>query len=363
MLITTLGPKEILDWFHSSRTDNVVLCFYVGASASARKSIESFILNFYEFDGALGPYVAFMLFLPEGHASLLADRHILLGEMIGNPKASVHSTSQYENRVQPLRECPYLTSKQREDAALQAARFSNEIAAMFGIDFERLPALCVVAKMKQEVTIISIDEDQQERDLIIWLSGLARIASEDEEGVAYDYLMLQRLPGVIKQAQVLAADIETAKAGVLRKFEAMCEHKRASDQDKTTIAAYLSQSSKERIAFRELLAQLSFGEEILRQENPFAQLKRSIEVWDGLVERAGQNLAPLVPRAGLAEELARIDRRSERISHYCKVQKISSEVRLQAISTPGLLRYASALSSVGKVAAFGRDVLKIAGFG
>lgn len=156
MLIKEGTAEEINDWFITSKTDEIVLCIFLGTSNSNTLLIPSLIEKSTRVDGIIGKKIGFLLCSQESTTSSYIDHDLATYNGSGE-SLSANSARKFLLQFDTI-DLKSDSPKQRSKHAIEAlaactARMVPDFMQLYGIEHRELPCIITIVKGIDTVNI------------------------------------------------------------------------------------------------------------------------------------------------------------------------------------------------------------------
>jgi hypothetical protein len=286
MLISSVTPQELVDWFHMDhRHGQTILCVLVAPAQSDQEKLAATIENAYKADAMLGNEVAFLLLHPK------TKEAVALGGVGVIPvlQGTTFSSSRHEDALpRALRDTElfrdvssehhFLRQEISKQSARTMARFASEFMDLFGVNADELPALCILVRGLRESVVVPLHENWAQNDLLRLFAQLQKCTSEARDaGESYGFFV-HSLPKRLRRLEQVADELQAKRANVIKLVDALLFRHKASGSDLQMMADFFASEVPNAASFIRIVEALSIGSsERFRKDGRIAKAQHMLE--------------------------------------------------------------------------------------
>lgn len=229
MLIVEGSAEEISKWFITQKTDETILCIFLGTAQSHIDLLATLINRVEQVDAVIGEKIGFLV-CTKGQltAKYLESKPDLKPTRLVAEKRSIPAREyllQFDTIS--LRSEPRVAQSEHEANALSActARMMPDFMRTFGIHHKDLPCMLTLVKGVDSASVSSFPEHVTKEALLRWLSDLRDLVDRVESDLlnrdftVEDVLWrLQSARNFADEAKAKLLQINKAAQGVCAKF-------------------------------------------------------------------------------------------------------------------------------------------------
>lgn len=267
MIITSVTPKELVNWFHTRQEDQRILCVMLAPAQEDQRKISELVAELFEADAVLGDEVAFLLIHPSANTPLGLDKGY--GEFATLRGSAFPIREGRRHLAYSLRETEVFRDMsneggpyQREIAEKSAramALFVPEFMQLFGVSQRDLPALCVLVKGLDESIVLPLGRDWTKDSLLALLERLRGIADGLPNFRTEFQSLADEVPSKLKSVSEVAREVEAKNARIVEILECLIRRYQGTESDSTIIADFIARGCPSHEQLQGVLDRLSFS--------------------------------------------------------------------------------------------------------
>jgi hypothetical protein len=286
MLISSVTPQELVDWFHKNhRHGQTILCVLVAPAQSDQEKLAATIRNAYTADAMLGAEVAFLLLHPDAKKIVALGGLNIIPVLQGSTFVSPRGEDVIPHRLLDTTlfrdissERDYLRQEMADQSARAMARFAPEFMQLFTLGAHELPALCILVRGLRESVVVPLQKNWGQDDLLELFGKLQKCAL-DARDAGRDYnLLVYSLPERLRGLEQSQQELLAKRAELAKLMDGLLSRHKASEADLTMIADFLAGEDLNSAVFNEIVETLSIGNsERFRKDGRIAKAQRLLD--------------------------------------------------------------------------------------
>lgn len=267
MIITSVTPKELVNWFHTRQEDQRILCVMLAPAQEDQRKISELVAELFETDAVLGDEVAFLLIHPTANTPLGLDKGY--GEFATLRGSAFPVREGRRHLAYSLRETAVFRDMSdeggphRREIAEKSARamalFVPEFMQLFGLIQRNLPALCVLVKGLDESIILPLGKDWTKNSLLALLERLRGIADKLPNFRIEFQTLADEVPSKFKSVSEVTREIDAKVARVVGVLERLLRRYQGTESDSSLIADFIARGCPSLVQLQGVLDRLSFS--------------------------------------------------------------------------------------------------------
>ena len=355
MVITSITPQKLVDWFHTRQHSRKILCVMLTPAREDQRKIEELVINHCEADTVLGDEVAFLLMHPGAITPLGLNNGP--GEF-----AILQGTAFPLRETELFHDMSNEGERRRQEIAEKSARsmamFAYDFMQLFAVQQSDIPALCVLVKGLDESVTFPLGRDWTNCSLLALLGRLRKIADQCPNFRTELQSLASDMPTKLKSASIMNRKIESETAGIVESFEDLLHRYHGNESDRTFITDFIARGCPSNEQLQGILDRLSISaNDSFLEDGKTKEIKARMTTIETIRMEFQRDIRYRRDILSIADRAEQLVKNRNQLLHAIQILQKSHVTTTSRLASESLGRMRSVLESINLTGDLGEKIL------